>query len=214
MPTRIGISFSISGDLRFLSHHDMLRLFARALRRAGLKTVHSQGYNPRPKMWLPLPRPLGVACSDELLVVDLADDLCLDSFSSLLAEQMPDGIKLTGCFRLDTGRVPQPVCAGYELVLSSQQATLTAQRIAVLSASEHLPVERPVKPDGPGRKVDIRPFLKSLSLAGGQLSFKLAYSPSGSAKPAEVLALLGLDEPNHRARLIRKDCQFDYLTRR
>ena len=43
---RIGIRFSRTGRTRFVSHLDMQRLFARALRRTGIPVKFSQGFKP------------------------------------------------------------------------------------------------------------------------------------------------------------------------
>ena len=61
------IKFKIGGNLRFLSHAQTLMVFRRACIRAGIKIQYSQGFNPRPRLSLPLPRPVGVASDDELL---------------------------------------------------------------------------------------------------------------------------------------------------
>ncbi len=53
---RAALEFALAGDLRFLAHHDELRLLTRALVRAGWPLAYSQGFNPRPRLVLPLPR--------------------------------------------------------------------------------------------------------------------------------------------------------------
>ncbi len=68
------IRFRIGGALRFLSHAETARLWQRACTRAALPVRYSQGFNPHPRMSLPLPRPVGVAADEELLVVKLCDE--------------------------------------------------------------------------------------------------------------------------------------------
>ena len=63
------MKFRIGRSLRFLSHAETLSLFQRACVRAGIDLCYSQGFNPRPKLSLPLPRPVGVESDDELLAV-------------------------------------------------------------------------------------------------------------------------------------------------
>ena len=43
---RIGIKFQRKGLKKYVSHLDMQRLFARALRRSGLPVKYSSGFNP------------------------------------------------------------------------------------------------------------------------------------------------------------------------
>jgi radical SAM-linked protein len=63
------IKFKIEGSLRYLSHAETLRLFQRACARAGVNLQYSQGFNPRPKLSLALPRSVGVESDDEMLIL-------------------------------------------------------------------------------------------------------------------------------------------------
>jgi hypothetical protein len=77
-PTRaastLAVRFRIGGALRFLSHAETSRVFQRACARAGIPVKYSAGFNPHPKLSLPLPRSVGVESDDELLVVRLSDE--------------------------------------------------------------------------------------------------------------------------------------------
>ncbi len=63
---RILVQFSVRGDVRFVSHHDLMRVLGRAARRAGLPVAMSEGFNPRPRISLLLARGVGVASDAEL----------------------------------------------------------------------------------------------------------------------------------------------------
>ena len=63
----LAIRFKVEGTLRFLSHAETVRLLERACVRAGLRLRYSEGFNPHPKLSLPLPRPVGVESDEELL---------------------------------------------------------------------------------------------------------------------------------------------------
>ncbi len=186
----------------------MLRLFARAVRRAGLPIAYSQGYNPRPKLWLMLPKPLGVSCRDDLLLVELGDNCAPEALAARLAQTLPAGIKLRSSFRLNRGRVPQPASAAYTLELSEQDADKAAVKIPALLDSSCLPVQRLSKRNAKSQEVNIRPYLSRMRLDLAELSFTLACGPAGSAKPAEVLALLDLDNPPNRAKLVRSEVTY------
>ncbi|MBN2271219.1 MAG: DUF2344 domain-containing protein, partial [Sedimentisphaerales bacterium] len=61
------LKFRIWGNLRFLSHAETMKVFQRACARAGLDVAHTEGFNPRPRLSLPLPRSVGVESDEELL---------------------------------------------------------------------------------------------------------------------------------------------------
>ena len=63
--------FEKVGTARFISHLDLMRLFQRAFKRAGLPLTHTQGFNPRPSVSIALPLSLGAESYCELLDFDL-----------------------------------------------------------------------------------------------------------------------------------------------
>jgi radical SAM-linked protein len=190
----MAIRFVIGGDLRFISHGDSLRMFGRALGRAGLPVRYTGGFNPRPRVWLPLPRPVGIAGDDELLIVELAGPMASATVLDRLAERVPRGIALQEAGQLDSDRVPRAVEARYRLVLSEQQGAVVKDAAQAIEQSESYCVTRTAKPGGCEDIFDIRPSLLAIGCEGGNLEFTLGAGPSGSAKPREVLQALGLPE--------------------
>lgn len=63
--------FEKTGNAVWISHLDLMRLFQRAFKRAGLPLTHTQGYNPRPSVSIALPLSVGVESRCELLDFDL-----------------------------------------------------------------------------------------------------------------------------------------------
>ena len=63
--------FEKTGNGVWISHLDLMRLFQRAFKRAGLPLTHTQGYNPRPSVSIALPLSVGVSSKCELLEYEL-----------------------------------------------------------------------------------------------------------------------------------------------
>ena len=66
--------FEKKGNAIWISHLDLMRLFQRAFKRAGLPLTHTQGYNPRPSVSIALPLSVGIESDCELLDFDLDGD--------------------------------------------------------------------------------------------------------------------------------------------
>ena len=182
----------------------MLSLLIRGIRRAALPIAYSEGYNPRPRLWLMLPKSVGIACLDDLLVVELGQDCPATEFVERLGKHLPDGIKLHKAFKVAPGYSLQPTAAVYGLDLSQQDIAELSTRIPEVLAQEELLVERFSRKAGVTQQLNIRPYLIQMSLDALQLTFTLSVTPTGSAKPSEVLSCLGLDTPSNRAKLLRK----------
>jgi radical SAM family uncharacterized protein/radical SAM-linked protein len=63
---KILFQFTKKGPFRFLSHLDLLYLLSRIGRMSGLPIEYTMGFNPKPKLILPFPLPLGVESDYEL----------------------------------------------------------------------------------------------------------------------------------------------------
>ena len=63
--------FEKTGSAVWMSHLDLMRLFQRAFKRAGLPLKHTQGFNPRPSVSIALPLSVAVESTCELLDFDL-----------------------------------------------------------------------------------------------------------------------------------------------
>ncbi|MCJ7729093.1 MAG: TIGR03936 family radical SAM-associated protein [Sedimentisphaerales bacterium] len=86
------IKFGIRDSLRFLSHIETLRVFQRACIRAGIEIQYTKGFNPHPKLSLPLPRTVGVESEDDLLylkVLATIATLCRSGHTGRLATMRP-----------------------------------------------------------------------------------------------------------------------------
>ena len=74
--TKVRLRFAKRGDLRLVSHHDLLRCLERMLRRAQVPIAWTQGHNPRPKITFALALGLGIESHCE--VVDLELNVLLE----------------------------------------------------------------------------------------------------------------------------------------
>ena len=208
---RVSLWFSLDGDIRFISHRDSLRLFARAAKRADLPIRYSQGFNPRPRIWLPLPRPVGVASDAELLLLELSRPVAAEQLKEALSRQMPRGIVLREALLTDPQFKAQPRVVRYTMPLRPEQAERLAPRLAALSAREAMAAEdQPTDAvDGRGRRLDRYLQRAELDSAGAQLLLELRVAPDGTARPADLLSWLGLPPRPYLAQLRRRSVQYE-----
>lgn len=86
---KVEIVHSKTGNLRFISHLDVQRLFERALRRAEIKVAFTEGFNPRPKMkWL-MPLPLFYESNHELMHLELSENVKNSELHVILNKEFP-----------------------------------------------------------------------------------------------------------------------------
>lgn len=203
---RVAVRFSIHGDLRFISHQDTLRLWARALARAQLPLRYSQGMNPHPKVSLPLPRSVGVASDDDWLLAELSAAVAPVELCRRLADQVPDGLAVLGAEALGPAERWAPTGVVYRLPLPEGGAPDAdwEPRIQRCLQDDHLEVRRVTDRGQKVKNLNIRPLIHALRVQDKALEMELNIGPAGAAKPAEVLQVLGLEPSQHLHRLVRR----------
>lgn len=86
--------FEKTGNARYISHLDLMRVFQRAFKRAGLPLTHTQGFNPRPSVSIALPLSLGVESRCELLDFALEQPADCGEICDRLDAAMIDGVHI------------------------------------------------------------------------------------------------------------------------
>src|SRR5215468_2804957 len=98
---KVRIRFRKGGDLRLVSHHDLMRCFERMLRRAALPFHSTEGFNPKPRLVFALTLPLGVVGCEEVVELELDAELPLEELHTRLAQQAPAGLEILRVQRID-----------------------------------------------------------------------------------------------------------------
>ena len=87
--------FEKTGNAVWISHLDLMRVFQRAFKRAGLPLTHTQGFNPRPSVSIALPLSVGVQSGCELLDFDLDGmDVNCEEICLRLNQALVDGVRV------------------------------------------------------------------------------------------------------------------------
>jgi len=195
--------YRVEGDIRFLSHRDMIRLFERALVRAALPVKYTEGFNPHARLSILLPLPVAIASDEEAVVIEFTGPIDGGDAATRLSVATPVGIDVVNARRLECGERPRPKLARYRLELAEPaDETVHAQVLEILE-SEALVVQRKHPSTGEVRSVDIRPSIADLHIDQPRaIEFALSPTINVTAKPAEIASLLGLDPQaiNHRIR--------------
>jgi hypothetical protein len=96
---RVRVFYSKTGDVRFLSHLDIVRTWERALRRTGLELVFTDGFNPRLRLTFSGALPTGWESHAEYLELQLGEDLSSEELCRRIATVLPRGLSVRGVER-------------------------------------------------------------------------------------------------------------------
>ncbi len=209
---RLRLKFSRGEELKFLSHLDLMRLWERALRRAGLPLAYSEGFTPHPQIALAAPLSVGITSQAELMDVVLSRWLPPQTFMAQIEEQLPHGIELLEVWPVGP-KTPslqsQVRFVEYRVEIKtereSQEVELALQ--SLLSAKE-LPWHH--LRDTGARYYDLRALIDDLWLIDCRnalcvLGMRLRCDEKGTGRPEQVVKALGFSQrPKliHRTNLI------------
>ena len=201
---KLALWFSVEGDLKFLSHRFMMLLWHRALVRAGTPLCYSQGFNPHPRLSLPLPRNVGISSKQELLVLEVQQRDPVKELQHKIQNQLPPGMLI-----ITLGYVPgdisaQPRWAAYQITLNEQVNTeKLARRIESFLQSTDWPVSRPARGRHPQRTVNLRAGITSLELKQDVLHCTIPVRTTGTIRIEELLTALELNGPEQTLEISR-----------
>jgi radical SAM-linked protein len=204
---RLRIRFSRGEEIKFISHLDIMRLWQRALVRAGIAVAHSEGFNPHPRLSLAAPLALGVTSEAELMDIVLERWSSPHNFSDAVNRQLPPGIRVLQVYNI-APNLPslqsQVRFAEYRVAPDGAAAPEdTAMAIEQLLAKTELPWEHQ-RDTGP-RRYDLRKLIDDIWLEDGDIGMKLRCDSGGSGRPEQVYTALGFSgypRAIHRTKLI------------
>src|SRR5690242_12566478 len=177
---KVRIRFRKTGDLRLISHHDLMRCFERMLRRAALPYRCTEGFNPKPRLIFPSPLPLGVIGCQEVADLELDADVAAQNVRERLVRQAPAGLDIFQVERIDGQKTAHARLACYRVSLPRDRCSDLPERVAALLSNSACWVERQ-RPQH--RKLDVRPYVRDIRLLPDALEWDLVITPGGTARP-------------------------------
>lgn len=196
---RIQFEFQKVGVLRFLSHLEVMRALARALRRAGVPLAYSQGYNPQPRLSLAQALPVGVSGLRELGEVDLSERLDPPALVERWNAQLPRELSIRAAWDVPlSGPSLASAVRGAVYVVALESHRLMDAALAWLTSAEGcaafldgrpIPVQAFKK--GQAIEVDARPYIEAFRplASNGTATWELVLraGPGGSVKAQAVM---------------------------
>ncbi len=203
------ILFSVTDDARFLSHRETQTIWQRAFLRANIPVCFTQGFNPRIKLSLPLPRNVGVASECELLVFYLNSSLTDQQIAKSLSGQLPVGINYIRSGSLEYKQKVTPYQVSY-LITPHPHVELhkLSDMIKQLNVSDEYLAHRSQRGRHKARSIDIKNNIKELSLRDKAIKLTMTLETGVTARLDEIVHALGLDIAKDIQYISRIDTQY------
>jgi radical SAM family uncharacterized protein/radical SAM-linked protein len=224
--THVRLRYAKRGRLVALSHLETIHTLVRAIRRAGLPVAFSQGYHPKPRVSFGPALPVGVESVCEYLDLELLGVADAEAVAERLSGELPDGFRILEAKPVDPrepsvseaqravhyrAEFPEDTFGPGDL-LRRVEAFHSAERSVVTREKPHRDArsgrDRFAAPRA--KEIDLKEIVTHLAVEGrGSVAFSLRADPSGSAKPAEVLAaIFGDGVPPRGVRVLKEGVSF------
>jgi radical SAM-linked protein len=186
--------------IRYISHLDYARAVERAIRRSKLPAAYSEGFNPHMKMAFASALSVGVTSEAEYLDIELADDAASEAaVESALATKLPPGLAIKRIKKITAQHKALMAVVNLASYRIEVPMTGAAAKVSAAIDSFNQAASVPYVKHSPKgkRSVDIKQYVDTVAGSPREGSLELTLTvritPTGSIKPAEVLAALAAD---------------------
>ncbi len=180
------ISYSKLGHGRYFGHLEMMNIISRALRRADLPLKYSEGFHPKPKISFEDALPVGIESENEHFYITTERAIPSQTILNRLKGQMPTGLTVTGCYRVDPNKLKQPPqTISYRMI--STEAVFDPDKLEQYQKSSELIIFRQNR-KGTLKKLDLKDMIKKIEItSSNRLKLLLDNHGGQSVKPFEVM---------------------------
>lgn len=183
---RIRLKYTKTGIMRFLSHLEMLNMFSRAVGRAGIQIMYSQGFHPHPRFSFATALSVGVESCCEYMDMDVAASVRPSQVLSDLNRVLPSGVQV-----VDAEEIPLK-SPSLSVIIKAVRYRVTVSGVPEGNLPEMVDaflgrVTYPLTREKKGKKLelDLRQELQELSVDGMTLEMVI-----GRGKPIEFAAAI------------------------
>ena len=190
------MDYTKTGPAGYFGHLEFMNIFIRAINRADLPVVYSQGFHPLPRIAFPEPLPVGVESEKETLVITVSEIVDTEAVKTALNAQLPDGITIKAC-RISPDRKRNKSGERRNVIyrIESRENVFAAENVDLFLGQEQFLYEKQNK-DGVMRTIDLKEIVSNLIVIDKKrLLMEINDIPGKKANPGDIAgALFGLDE--------------------
>ena len=191
---KLKISFSKLDQAKYFGHLEMVKIFMRAIRRAGIPVKYSEGFHPKPLISFEDALPIGLESLNETFYISVDDNVNPQTIINGLNRHLPKGFRIQSCHLAPTTSSNKP----FEPVIytiTSPNGFFNEEKVNHFNKISEFIVTR-FNRKGKTKKINLKEMVIDLTLlAPNQLRMILKSEPGQTVRPFEVLEkVFGLSE--------------------
>jgi radical SAM family uncharacterized protein/radical SAM-linked protein len=197
---KLGVSYEKVGPARYFGHLELVKIFVRAFRRAGIPLRFSEGFRPAPKISFESALPVGTESLEEHMTIQVPLHVSRETIVERINRKLPEGITVTACSAFDqrSAGVVGPKLVRYTITL--KEGAFSGGELGVFLGKEAWPLTKTNR-KGRARTIDLRLLVKKLTLPTPETAeMILEEKPGNSVRPTDILSSI-FDLPERALKL-------------
>ena len=173
---KLMLSYSKLDQAKYYGHLELVNIFLRAFRRAGIPVKFSEGFHPKPKVSFKDPLPLGLESQNEQMSLSVPVHINPHKVMDAMNSNLPDGLYI---HQVEiTPAVPDkkdPAAGTYQVSL--KEGTFDKEKFVSFTTRSDFPIEF-MDRKGKLKKIDLKDMVLNIELIdSGQLQMTLRAEP-------------------------------------
>ena len=163
-----------------------MRIFMRAIQRAGIKVRYSEGFHPKPRISFDDPLPVGLESLNEHFYLDAAGSQEPQTIVKKLNRRLPDGLKVLDC-QPDISKTARnsPTAVTYQII--KKDGFFDEKELNSFKNKPEL-IYRRTDRKGSIKEIDLKARVLQIELIDpGRLQMTLRVEPGKNVRPSEVI---------------------------
>lgn len=180
------VFFSKQDQAKYFGHLEMVNIFLRALKRAGIPVKYSQGFHPKPKISFDDPLPIGIESEQELFILSVPDSVNPATVTQTLNSHLPAGLVITSSQFVAPGFKRQAAGANvYQVTL--REGNFNEENLKSFKNSPEVIISRSNR-KGKLKKINLKDMVIRIDLLDSkQMRVSLSAEAGKTLRPAQVL---------------------------
>ncbi|OGT97721.1 MAG: B12-binding domain-containing radical SAM protein [Geobacteraceae bacterium GWC2_48_7] len=183
---RLRLRFAKKQAMKYLSHLELLNVFTRAVSRAGVPILFSQGFHPHPRFSFATATSVGVESNAEYMDMSVKSGITAEEVTNLLNSVLPAGLHILEAYEIDPKSLSLSATIAktrYRITLDESWSEKLHEQCVQFLAHDTFIIQR--KKKGEVQSIDLRAQVTSLT--ANRNHFDLV---AGRGKPMEFVSAI------------------------
>lgn len=179
------VSYSKQGQAKYFGHLELVNIFLRAIRRAGIPLKYSEGFHPMPKISFEDPLPIGMESLNESFYLFVPDTVKPQAITDL-NNYLPEGLVVRDC-QLAIGKSLSKTFDPFVYLIRLKHGVFDEDKLKSFTELPELILTRMTR-KGKLKKRDLKDIVLKIDLPDPQqLKMTVKSEPGKTARPSEIM---------------------------